>query len=170
MKRRSSLKAIAAPTGGQMRHPREDYSRIILLPILVILIFLVVDAEAQEKPPCGEWDADHVNWVRCEPKPVNDLEFALYATALWAATALDIESTRRTLDTCSTCREGNPLFGSDPSRAKMWVIMGGINTSVTYLSYRLKKKGKKWWMLPLIAPTASHGIAATWNFKLGGDQ
>ena len=102
MKRRSSLKAIAAPTGGQMRHSREDYSRIILLPILVILIFLVVDAEAQEKTPCGEWDADHVNWVRCEPKPVNDLEFALYATALWAATALDIESTRRTLDTCST--------------------------------------------------------------------
>ena len=132
--------------------------------VCVFLLALTLTAAQAQDTPCGQWNPDFTEWYAC-PDKVWDKQFTAYTAALWVATVIDVESTQSALNSCTGCQELNPIFGDDPSRARMYAVAVPVNVGMMWLSYRWKKQGKKWWMLPMIAPTAGHGIAAGFNFR-----
>lgn len=155
---------------------------------VLALILMLMGSHAQDTP-CGQWNPDRSQWYACPETPptsasmavpkqvrlrqslggdqqqVWDKNFTAYTIGLWAATIADIESTQSALSSCSGCREANPVFGPDPNRGRMWAVMAPANGLCMWLSYRWKAKGKRWWMLPMLVPTASHGSAAGLNLR-----
>ena len=121
--------------------------------ILLIALFAVCCASAargEEIAPRG--------------KGTIDREYVLYATGLWAATIADVETTRHALGKGGV-REGNPLFGDDPSRGRMYAIIVPLNLLSMYAAYRGKQSGRWWWRLPVLIPTGTHGVAAGLNLR-----
>ena len=101
------------------------------------------------KPLEGERAANKTFWI------VNAYQF------LW--TVADIESTAFNLNKSSTCREMNPLVGSRPSRATLYLSNLPVMVGAGYLSYRSRTKhGKYWYLLPSIAGSA-HAAGTVWN-------
>ena len=47
----------------------------------------------------------------------------------------------------------------------MYAVMDPVNAGMMWFSYRMKKRGTKWWMMPMLVPTAGHGIAAGLNLR-----
>ena len=132
--------------------------------VCVFPLALTLTAAQAQDAPCGQWNPERIKWDGC-PDRVWDKQFTAYTAALWAATVLDVETTRSALDNCVGCQEGNPMFGDDPSRGRIYAVMAPINVGVMWLSYRMKKRGSKWWMMPMLAPTTGHGIAASLNLR-----
>ncbi len=69
-------------------------------------------------------------WGQQEMKPVKkrrvfDKKFFLATTAVIGATLLDVETTARCFRS-KTCAEANPIYGSHPSRAKLYGIKGSF--------------------------------------------
>ena len=132
--------------------------------VCVFLLALTLAAAQAQDSACGQWNPELAEWYAC-PDKVWDKQFTAYTAALWAATVLDVESTRSPLDNCGNCREGNPILGDNPSRATMYAVMAPVNAGMMWFSYRMKKRGTKWWMMPMLVPTAGHGIAAGLNLR-----
>lgn len=62
------------------------------------------------------------------------------ATALVLSTAYDIEGTQACLK-AHACREGNPIIGKHPSRARMYGTAMPLNAITIFAMGRLKKQG-----------------------------
>ncbi len=91
--------------------------------------------------------------------------FAVLAAISAAAMVADIELTANCVRTAGSCREANPLLGSDPRRARMYGLNVPIYMSEILLSRMLKRKlpERKLWMMPLLSLTSTHAIGAASN-------
>lgn len=100
------------------------------------------------------------------PKPrVVDAKFLLVQSAGFAGVIADVETSAAMLD--RGCRETNLFMGSNPSRAKMYLVSGGIQAGLAVLSWYVKKKGVKgFWAMPALALGGAHGLAAWHNTRL----
>lgn len=76
-----------------------------------------------------------------------------------ASTVSDIEVTAHALQN-PNCSEHSPLFGSHPSRAKMYGISVPATAAYGVVGYLLKKRGVKLWAVPQLSLTAGHGIGS----------
>lgn len=95
-------------------------------------------------------------------KAIKSPSYILLLTAATAATIADCESTRAALNDPNN-RESNPLFGTHPSRARMYGISVPILAVNAWAGATLKQRGKRWWPLGLTVVTGAHGAAALHN-------
>lgn len=88
-------------------------------------------------------------------------KFILMGAITTAATIADVELTSRCLR-AGTCREANPLFGSNPSQARMYgitvPILGGQMALAAWLKHR--DPGSRAWLFPLLSGTAAHTVGS----------
>jgi hypothetical protein len=101
-------------------------------------------------------------------KPLTlDGKLLTLTTLSYASTLYDTRSTLSALDRCATrCVEGNPVmrpFVGTTSSAYAFTL--GLTTVTTYGTYRLKKKGVRWWWVPMTASTVLHFAAGVHNQK-----
>jgi hypothetical protein len=98
---------------------------------------------------------------------VFDRKFLLLTGVAAAATSLDIVTTSRCVSTYSNCREANPLYGPHPSSARLYGISFSILAGQVLSSALLRREmpHRKLWIIPVIAATATHGIAAALNVR-----
>jgi hypothetical protein len=101
-----------------------------------------------------------------EKKRVADRSFILSSLFQIGATIGDIESTQYGLG--HGVREGNPLFGSRPSRAKQYGIALPVAAAVVGWSYRLKKSAphSKHWLIPPVIVGSMHAAALGHNLMV----
>ena len=94
---------------------------------------------------------------------VVDRKFILFTVFQFAASIADVESTQYGLS--HGAAEGNPLFGSRPSRAKLYSIALPVSAGVSFWSYRLKKAAPHsgYWMIPSLVTGTTHTGAAIYN-------
>ena len=108
-------------------------------------------------------------WVENPSRPAtvrsSNRTFMLLATVSAAAMVADVELTANCVKTVSKCREGNPLMGSDPSRARLYGVNVPIYAGEMMLSrmFRRKYPERKLWMLPVLSLTGSHVAGAASN-------
>jgi hypothetical protein len=62
---------------------------------------------------------------KVKKRRVMDIKFWLAALAVVGTTVLDVETTSHCLRN-SSCREGNPIFGRNPSRARLYGVKGSL--------------------------------------------
>jgi hypothetical protein len=88
--------------------------------------------------------------------------FLLLSTAAVISTIADAELTAHCVATNPDCREVNPLYGSHPTRARLYLTSAPFTVAQIWFSNRLRKKypEKKLWMLPTISVTAVHSFGA----------
>ena len=91
-------------------------------------------------------------------KPPSTRKFWALTAFSAAMTVADIELTQNCLATVRGCYETDPLYGTHPSRARMYAINVPINAVVTYVSYKALtgKRLSKLWTWPQLALTATH--------------
>ena len=91
--------------------------------------------------------------------PILDRKFATLAAFSAASMLADIELTAH----CS-CREVNPLYGSSPTRARLYAINAPFFVGEMMMSRMLRKKfpGSRLWLVPGLSSSAAHmaGVAA----------
>ena len=70
----------------------------------------------------------------------------------------DIELTQNCLATVRGCYETDPIYGTHPSRARMYAINVPINAAVSYLSYKALtgKRLSRMWAWPQLALAGTH--------------
>ena len=95
-------------------------------------------------------------------KTVKTASYLLVLAAASAATVADCEYTNALLSNPHR-RELNPLFGSRPSRARMYGISIPILGVNALLSARAKKAGSRWWPLGLGLVAGSHTAGVAYN-------
>ena len=88
-----------------------------------------------------------------------DKAFWLTTAVSAASTVADIEVTAHALQN-PNCRERNPLFGTRPSRAKMYSISMPATTAYSLLGHVLKRHGIRIWAVPQLSLTAGHTVGA----------
>ena len=91
-------------------------------------------------------------------KPVSTRKFWALTVFSAAMTVADIELTQNCLATVRGCYETDPLYGTHPTRLRMYAINVPINAAVAYVSYKALK-GKRLsrvWAWPQLALTATH--------------
>jgi hypothetical protein len=91
-------------------------------------------------------------------KPVSTRKFWALTAFSAAMTVADIELTQNCLATVRGCYETDPLYGTHPTRARMYAINVPINAAVAYVSYKAMtgKRLSKLWAWPQLALTATH--------------
>ena len=91
-------------------------------------------------------------------KPTNTKKFWALTAFSAAMTVADIELTQNCLATVRGCYETDPLYGTHPSRARMYAINVPINAAVTYISYKAftGKKLSRFWTWPQLALAGTH--------------
>ncbi len=96
-----------------------------------------------------------------------DRGFGVWMAASFAATAADIESTAHGISSCGAV-ELNPLFGSRPSRARMYGVGMPITAGYDLLALWAKRRrpNSRLWMLLPGSMTALHAGAAAHNLAL----
>ncbi|MFN0123505.1 MAG: hypothetical protein ACKV2V_23630 [Blastocatellia bacterium] len=104
-----------------------------------------------------------------EPK-VMDKKFMSLMIGLQASTILDLESTFHALKNCPpgyTCREGNPLMVPfvRQGRPASYAVTTGLNALAVWGSYKMKKRGNRFWWVPMAAQIGIHTFAAARNFR-----
>jgi hypothetical protein len=109
-------------------------------------------------------------WIRSgEVKELPDHHHTRLATAIafnWAATTADVVTTLKGLDS-GRCAEGNPLFGSHPSPARVAVISYAYTGGYTFFSllhHRKHPEAKAPWIGNLILG-AGHAVVAGANAR-----
>ena len=84
--------------------------------------------------------------------------------ASYASAAYDAHTTLSALDHCAGCFEANrlmrPFVGS---RASAYAFTLGLTSVSTYATYSLKRKGVRWWWVPMVTTTALHFAAGLHN-------
>jgi hypothetical protein len=153
------------------------------LPLVVLLVSLSALADnlpdapsAMASPAPAPVVAVRPAAVTTEVRPKHRVatpEFLVWAVTANAATIADIESTMWALKNCRTCRETNPIYGRNPSRAKMYAINAPINMASLWLSKYLKTHTCSasgtvcWaWRIPFVTLSIAHGAAAAHNFRV----
>lgn len=87
---------------------------------------------------------------------------------LQGSTIYDMETTFRTLDRCSRCKEGNPIMRPfiKAGRPATYAFTTGMNVLTTYVALNARAQGKKWWYWPIIANVAVHVVAGVHNSRI----
>jgi hypothetical protein len=98
-----------------------------------------------------------------EPGRVADGRFVALTVASVLLTVADVELTQRCLRS-GRCHEGNPLVPTT-SRAKLYPLQLGLTAAHSYLGYRLKKKGSRWWWVPQLSLSAGHGVGVAFGVR-----
>jgi hypothetical protein len=97
--------------------------------------------------------------------------------AFWTLTVVnagiavaDLEYTQHLLHRYPWVFERNPLFGSRPSRPRMYTIVGAQQLGCAYFGHRLAKahnpKLRRLWFVPQMVSIQGHGIGLTMNLSL----
>lgn len=107
---------------------------------------------------------------QADQKKVVDAKFTALMLALQVSTVADIESTYHALGNCPpgyTCREGNPLMRPfiQSGRPAAYAFTTGVNGLVMWHSYRLKKRGSRWWWVGPAIQIGIHTFAAVHNYR-----
>ena len=103
-------------------------------------------------------------------KKVIDKKFYALMIGLQASTVLDIESSYYVLNNCPrgfTCREGNPVLRPfvNAGRPAVYAFTTGTNALAILSSYKLRKKGSRFWWVPMTVYTGIHTFCAVRNFQ-----
>ncbi len=100
--------------------------------------------------------------VTLETRSPNKRAFTLLSAVAVASTVADLEFTAHCLASNPRCREANPLYGSHPSRARMYAIAMPMTAAQIWFSNHLRKKHpeRKLWMIPTLTVTAVHSVGA----------
>lgn len=105
-------------------------------------------------------------WTMVAPQPeqkkVIDKKFLFLTSLATGLTVADFELTQSCI-AGHRCIESDPLMPS--SHAGMYASSMPVNAGLTYLSYRLKAKGKRYWWVPVAAIVASHAIGVGTNLR-----
>jgi hypothetical protein len=96
-----------------------------------------------------------------------DKLFWTLATATEAATLYDLHTTQTALQRCQSCYEANPIMKPFVgSRAAALTAGLGLSAGSIYGAFKLKKKGFRYWWVPLAAPIAVHTAAGISNTRI----
>lgn len=140
---------------------------------------------AENGAPCDErplsLSAGNQAFIRPVPEKkknrVADWKFWLGVSLLAGATIADAESTKRGLDRCPGCSEGNPLFGRRPGRARLYLQGGAMTAAGVVVSYYIKKRSTErgegnqaLWMIPIGLETGLHTWATIHNMRIQPHQ
>lgn len=103
-------------------------------------------------------------------RKIFDKKFYTLMLGLQTSTMLDIESSYHTLKNCPTgftCREGNPMLRPfvQLGRPAVYAFTTGTNVLAVMSSYKLRKKGSRFWWVPITAYTGIHTFCAVRNFQ-----
>src|SRR5262245_23033484 len=80
-----------------------------------------------------------------------DKLFWTLAAGAQTAAIYDVETTVRTLRSCTTCYEANPLMKPFVgSRSTAYSVSVGLSAVSTYGSFKLKERRVRWWFVPLV--------------------
>lgn len=103
-------------------------------------------------------------------KRVVNRSFILASLFQVGATIGDIETTQYGLS--HGHKEGNPLFGSAPSRKLQYAVAVPVAGVVVGWSYRLKKSAphSKYWLIPQLVIGTIHTAALSHNLGPGGSH
>lgn len=98
--------------------------------------------------------------------PTFDHAFKVYSSVAWGTMIADFEATHHSL-VMNTGRELNPIFGSYPSRARLYGIGVPMTGILNYLAYREKKARPRsnLWKVPFIGISAVHCLGVVSNVK-----
>ncbi|HWQ34001.1 MAG TPA: hypothetical protein VNQ79_14220 [Blastocatellia bacterium] len=107
---------------------------------------------------------------QADTKKVADAKFLALMTAMQVSTIADLESTFHTIGKCPpgyVCREANPLLRPfvQSGRPAAYAFTTGINSLVWWSSYRMKKRGNRWWWVGPTVQIAVHTVAAVHNYR-----
>ena len=97
--------------------------------------------------------------LRAEQTKTADRKFWTVTGLAAASTVSDVEVTAHALQN-PNCTEHNPLFGSHPSRARMYGVSIPATAGYALLGYWLKKRHVNLWAVPQLSLTAGHGIGS----------
>lgn len=125
--------------------------------LVVTSVFLPVTGQAYGRPHPILWIKHH--------------KFLFVASAIIVGSdAFDIQSTLAGERRCSTCFEGNPLYGRHPSAARIWstsiAIDAGVITLNSYMSKDSSKLGKTLVIIDTSEIAALHSWATYHNSTL----
>ena len=155
-----------------------EFRRVTLF-VLVLLSGLAISRQASAQNPEAfpalnkAAEAQHSQhiflYASSEPKKprILDRKFFLLAGMATAATVLDVATTSHCLSTYAACQEGNPLFGSHPSQAKLYGVSFSMLAGQLLASAWIRRKmpNRNLWMIPPIVATGGHGLAAALNIR-----
>jgi hypothetical protein len=104
-------------------------------------------------------------------KKVFDKKFVTLMIGIQTSTALDLESSFYALKNCPPnyrCRESNPLLRPfvRSGRPAAYALTTGTNALAIWSSYRMRKKGSRFWWVPLTVSIGIHSAAALKNYHL----
>lgn len=97
-----------------------------------------------------------------EPGRVADRKFVALTVASVLTAVADVELTQRCLRS-GRCREGNPLMPTGRWRA--YAVQAPLTLGATYLAYRWKKKGVRYWWVPQLSLSAGHGVGVAFGVR-----
>ena len=153
------------------------------LCLCLLLLPLALSAQTPIPPitssattqPVAETDSRRAVTKPFEPSPttkpkVVDKKFYALMLGLQASTMLDLESSYYVLNNCPrgfTCHESNPLLRPFVSagRPAAYAFTTGTNALAVLSSYKLRKKGSRFWWVPMTVYTGIHTFAAVKNWQ-----
>ncbi len=93
----------------------------------------------------------------------------ILASSFWSLTAATIATTVADVELTQhcirarACREGNPLLPTD--RKKVYAIQIPLSVGLSYLGYRLRKDGFRYWWVPQVALISAHGTGIGFGLR-----
>jgi hypothetical protein len=148
------------------------------ITLIVLIFILALQASAQNTPASTVFHSntivpEHSQHIflfasskQAKPK-ILDRKFLVLAGMATAATVLDLATTSHCISSYANCQEANPLIGANPSQAKLYGVSFSMLAGQLLASawMRHSMPNRKLWMVPSIAATAGHGLAAALNIR-----
>lgn len=94
------------------------------------------------------------------PSFAKDKVFLFVSSAYIVSSIADTEVTLVTIQRDMNFRESNPIFSQRPTRREFYGKGAPLVAGIVYASYRLRRAGKKWWFVPMLAMTCIHTYLA----------
>lgn len=105
-----------------------------------------------------------------DQKKIFDKKFYALMIGLQASTVFDVESSYHVLNNCPngyTCREGNPFLRPfvHAGRPAAYAFTTTTNALAVLSSYKLRKKGSRFWWVPMTAYIGIHTYCGIRNMQ-----
>lgn len=157
-----------------------------IIPFLVFASLFLIGMPAIAQEPANTQEpaqtfADYQNTLPLiEPPPAKRhfkiavKKFFALAALQFGATIADFETTQWAERKAPYGAEQNPLFGSHPSRGRMYSIGFSITSLQVFMQYRSKRfcerrgKLKHAWMVGALLDTGMHTFLAVHNARIAG--